>query len=122
MQRPIVLTLMAGLSVLYGVLGLYTVAGVASQGAAGGQVAVIGLISALFIAFGIGAWRLQAWGWLAGVIGHVVNIVATLLALVTQPQTLAQGLVSILLSVVVILYLNSEPVKRAFSGQQGAPG
>ena len=122
MERPPVLTLMAGLSVLYGVLGLYTVATVGAQGAPGSQVAVVGLISALFIAFGVGAWRLQAWGWLAGLIGHAVNIVATLLAVVTQPQGLLQGLVSILLSVVVILYLNSEPVKRAFSGEQGASG
>ena len=122
MPRPVVLTLMAGLSLLYGILGLYTVFGVVGQGVAGGQVAVIGLISLLLIAFGVGAWRLQAWGWLAGVIGHVINIVATLLALVTQPQNIAQGLVSILLSVVVILYLNSEPVKRAFSGEQGMSG
>ena len=122
MQRPPVLTLMAGLSLLYGVLGLYTAVTVASQGLAGGQVAVIALISALFIVFGVGAWRLQAWGWLAGLVGHAINIVATLLAVITQPAGFLQGLVSILLSVVVILYLNSEPVKRAFSREQTTSG
>ena len=122
MQRPLVLTLMAGLSVLYGILGLYTVVGVAGQGAGGGQVAVVGLISLLLVAFGVGAWLLRAWGWLAGIVGHVINIVATLLALVTQPRDFLQGLVSILLSVVVILYLNSEPVKRVFSREQGTSG
>ena len=122
MQRPPVLTLMAGLSLLYGVLGLYTAVTVAGQGLAGGQVAVIALISALFIVFGVGAWRLQAWGWLAGVLGHAINIAATLLAVITQPQGILQGLVSILLSVVVILYLNSEPVKRAFNREQSTSG
>lgn len=122
MQRPPILTLMAGLSLLYGVLGLYTVATVVGQGAAGGQVAIIGLISALFIVFALGAWRLQAWGWLAGVIGHAINILATLLAVLTQPEGILQGLVSILLSVVVILYLNSEPVKRAFNQEQSTSG
>src|SRR5687768_4296350 len=115
MQRPLLITVLAGVSILYGALGLFTVVTYLSQGVFNGQVAVVTLISILLLVFGFGAWGLRGWAWVAGVLGHGISIVATLLDMLTRPEGIGQAVVNLLLSVIIIVYLNTANVKQAFS-------
>ena len=143
MKRPTGITIVAVIAIVFGVfslllalLGLLGSALLASRVAAAAikysagtlayatiSDAVIGI---LFLAFGIGAWRLNGWAWTAGIIALVVEIVRDVAGVVMQGfkpgRSIIQG-ASIVIAVIVLWYLFRPNVRGAFrtAGQPSPP-
>lgn len=81
------------------------------------------LIGALYIAFSVGAWRLERWAWplgmAAGSLAIIVNgvrLLYNLFALVKgEPVSGVVGpILALIVGGVILYYLFSDPVQRAF--------
>jgi uncharacterized membrane protein (DUF2068 family) len=68
---------------------------------------VIGLIA------GYGLFTLKGWGWTLAVIFAIANIVSNLLGLF-QGANIVGGIIGIVISGLILYYLNTSTVKRAF--------
>jgi hypothetical protein len=109
------LGLIAGGALLGGVVG-------GSQGVALGSLAFIFGIVTLGIAiadlaFAYGAWTLKPWAWALGIIialASLVWIAVTGLASGDLVGTITSSIISIALWAIVLWYLNTPDVKRAF--------
>lgn len=124
--RPTGVTILAVLAAIGGVLGL--LAGVALLGlggvaAAGGSGllasfgAIFGILAiaqgALALAFAYGAWTLQPWGWMLGVVAFGLSLALSVLNVVGGGEISGQ-IVSILIGVAILYYLFTPAVKQAF--------
>jgi hypothetical protein len=109
------LGLIAGGALLGGVVG-------GSQGVALGSLAFIFGIVTLGIAiadlaFAYGAWTLKPWAWALGIIialASLVWIAVTGLASGDLVGTITSSIISIAIWAIVLWYLNTPDVKRAF--------
>ena len=74
---------------------------------------IIVLTGLAFWAAGLAAWRLQPYGWM---LGHILAIFGILEAIFTLlgNGNLNQALAATAFPLVLLWYLNREPVKRAF--------
>jgi hypothetical protein len=124
--RPQGVTILAILAAIGGVLGIFgglaalfggAVIGGLGGGALGGLLSIIGLValvqSALELAFAYGAWRLQPWAWTLGVAAAVISLVISVLWIIGG-QSLFNQAISIVIAAVILYYLNTPEVKRAF--------
>lgn len=126
-QRPTgitILAILAALGGIFGVLGGLTLLGFGSFFAAaglGGFAFVFGLIALVIgiaeLALAYGAWTLQTWAWQLGVLLQVVSIVWALVEVVLGYASIQGVIIGIVVSGVIIYYLNTPEVRRAF----GAP-
>src|SRR6476646_7418284 len=92
-QRPMGITILAVLAIIGGLFGLLgscalllggSVLAAAGGGGGGVVLGVVTLInSVLLLAFGVGAWTLQPWAWLLGVISQGISVVLGLWNIVT---------------------------------------
>jgi hypothetical protein len=129
-QRPIGVTILAVLAIIGGVLGILggvlillgggiiAASGVEGAGAVGGLIIVFAVISivigVLYLAFGIGAWGLKPWAWMLGVIGAALSILSSLFQVIFLQSDFTSQIVSIVISVIILVYLFTPGVRQAF--------
>lgn len=133
MQRPLGVTVLALLSLLSGAIGIIkgliwlgfggALAGITFlahpvAGAVIGGVALffggLAILTALFsLLFAWGAFGLKPWAWSFGVATHGFNLFWSLLV-VLGPGVLRERFVTILISAIVLFYLTTPEIKRAF--------
>lgn len=115
--------ILGGLLSLFGLSGAYSVYDMAWSGIAG----IIGLI------LGYAMWTLIPWARKAALLWYIISLIMTLviwfavllpvLALLFGPLAYSVGLIAILpslvISLIIILYLNTSGVKAAFEGVGG---
>ena len=134
MKRLGGITVLAILAVIYGVfnlllalLGLLGSALLASRVAAStikysaGTLAYAtisdALLGILFLAFGIGAWRLKGWAWKIGVAALVLDFVRQIIGFVIQglsAGTIIRDSLTIVVLLIVLWYLFRPNVRGAF--------
>jgi hypothetical protein len=135
MARPTGVTILAVLAAIGGVLGILVglaaigIGGFAgglvggTAGAAIGAVALIGglivlVVSVVELAIAYGFWNLRPWAWQWGIVLAAAQIVLAVLGAVgIFAGGLGGGFFSVVLSAVIIYYLNMPDIRRAF----GAP-
>jgi uncharacterized membrane protein (DUF2068 family) len=133
-QRPVGITILAVLSLISGAFGLLGACGVLGLGALlGGAVgkdgaAVIGVIAIIFgiftlgsallsLLFAYGAWFLKPWAWFWGIIAQGISAVSNLFNLISainNGTSVFGSIVGLAISGVIIYYLFTPEVKRAF--------
>jgi hypothetical protein len=127
MARPTGVTILAVLAAIggvFGILGGLALLGIgtffASAGL-GGLAFVFGLIALAVgiaeLAFAYGAWTLKPWGWTLGIVLAAVSIVLYVVEVVLGYADITGVIISIVISAVIIYYLNMPDIRRAF----GAP-
>jgi hypothetical protein len=136
MQRPRVITILAVLAAIGGVLGLFAALGLIGLGAVSGAAlglggeAVSGFLVGGFaifwglvtlvqsvadLAFAYGAWFLKPWAWMLGIVLQGISIFVALINWVgSSSGSFGSFLFSAVISGVIIYYLLTPEVKRAF--------
>jgi len=125
-ERPLGITILAVLAAIIGVLLLIAgLAAIGISGAAGGAsglVLLAGLLAlitaALELGFAYGAWTLKPWAWVLGVVGSGLSLLSAVLSVLGQ-GTLAGEIVNIAIAAVILYYLNTPAVRRAFGRGPG---
>ncbi|MBE9140230.1 hypothetical protein IQ254_24025 [Nodosilinea sp. LEGE 07088] len=132
-QRPTGVTILAVLQFIGGVLSLlfglsslfFGGLMVASYAAAtaGAEInmgpvlliaAVVAIISGLIgLLAGYGLFTLKGWGWTLAMVFSVINVISNVLGLI-QGGSVPGSIVGIVISGLIIYYLNQSNVKRAF--------
>lgn len=135
MKRPVGVTILAVIAVIYGIfslllalLGLLGSALLASGVAAAAirysagtlayatiSDAVLGI---LYLAFGIGAFRLKRWAWTSGVAALVLEVVRQIVGVVIQgfsAGTIVRDSITIVIALLVLGYLFRPNVRAAFA-------
>lgn len=133
-QRPTGITILAVLAFIGGILGicgglsgivggsffggLAASAGAGNATALGGMLVVYSIIALIFavadLVFGFGAWTLKPWAWMLGMVLFGLNIVFQLVAVLSGWSTLGGVIISIVIAGVIIYYLLTPDVKKAF--------
>ena len=133
-QRPMGITILAILAFIGGILGicgalsgivgasflggLAASVGASNATALGGMLVVYSIIALAFAAadlvFGFGAWTLKPWAWMLGMVLFGLNIVFQLVAVIAGWATFTGVLISLVISGVIIYYLLTPEVKKAF--------
>lgn len=136
MQRPTVITILAVLAAIGGVLGIFGALGLIGIGAVGGAIMGAGgeaaagfligafaivwglvtlVISVADLAFAYGAWGLKPWAWMLGIILQGASIfIAFINWIGGNSGGFGSFLISAVISGVIIYYLLTPEVKRAF--------
>jgi hypothetical protein len=129
MQRPRIITILAVLAAIGGVLGIFggialmgvgAVSGVVGAGFLVGGLAIFwGLLTLVLsvaeLAFAYGAWGLKPWAWMLGIVLQGVSIFMALINWVgSSSGSFGSFLFSAVISGVIIYYLLTPEVKRAF--------
>ncbi len=131
MQRPTGITILAVLAFIggvFGILGAFAlIAGGAIIGAAGasavtsaggGLIAVYGILvlilSVVELVFAVGAWGLKPWAWQLGVILEGFSIVLSIISILVGWSTIGNQIVSVAIAAIIIYYLMTPDIKRAF--------
>jgi len=132
MKRPAGVTILAVLAVIYGIfslllalLGLLGSALVASgvghvqYGAGTLAYATItdAVLGILYLAFGVGAFRLKGWAWTAGVVALVLDGVRQIVGVIIHgfsASTIVGFIGTIVIALVVLWYLFRSDVRAAF--------
>jgi uncharacterized membrane protein (DUF2068 family) len=93
-------------------------AGASNAAVLGGMAAVYSIVALGFavadLVFGFGAWTLKPWAWMLGMVLFGLNIVFQLVAVVAGWATFGGVLISLVISGVIIYYLLTPEVKKAF--------
>ena len=133
-QRPMGITILAVLALIGGILGICGgLAGIVGASFLGGLAASVGagnatalsgmaVVSSIialafavaYLVFGFGAWTLKPWAWMLGMVLSGLNIVFQLVAVIAGWSTLGGVLISVVISGVIIYYLLTPEVKKAF--------
>lgn len=132
MQRPTGVTILAVLAIVYGVFSLLLAllgllgsallaSGVGNVGYGAGTLvyatisdAVLGI---LYLAFGIGAFRLKGWAWTTGVVALVLDVVRTMVGVVIRGVSAGESVgavITIVIALLVLWYLFRPHVRAAF--------
>ena len=134
MKRPVGITILAVVAIIYGIfnlllalLGLLGSALLASRVAAAAikysagtlayatiSDAVLGIV---FLAFGIGALRLKGWAWTTGIAALVLELVRQIVGVVIQGfsvGTIVRDSITIVIALVLLWYLFRPDVRAAF--------
>jgi hypothetical protein len=121
-------SILAILAIIGGVLGLLgsfailgfgsvaTAAGAGILGFAGIGVGVVMLVGSLLnLLFGYGAWNLRPWAWWWGMIANGLPILGALVGLILGgTESLGSAIGSTLLNIIIVVYLLTPGVQRAF--------
>jgi hypothetical protein len=132
MKRPVGVTILAVIALIYGIfsllLALLGLLGQALKASGIGHVqysagtlayatitdAVVGI---LFLAFGIGAFSLKRWAWTTGVIALVVDVVRQIVGVVLHGFSASNAVgfvITIVLALILLWYLFRPHVRAAF--------
>jgi hypothetical protein len=132
MKRPVGVTILAVITIIYGIfsllLALLGLLGSALLASGVGNVkytagtlayatiadAVLGI---LYLTFGIGAFRLKGWAWTAGVVALVLDVVRQIVGFVIQgfsASRIVGPIITIVIALLVLWYLFRPHVRAAF--------
>ena len=134
MKRPVGVTILAVIAIIYGIfslllalLGLLGSALLASHVAAAaikyspGTLAYAtisdSILGILYLAFGIGAFRMKGWAWTAGVVALLLEVVRQIVGIVIQgfkPGTIVIDGIVIVIALLLLWYLFRPNVRGAF--------
>ncbi len=134
MKRPVGVTILAVIAIIYGIFSLLLallgllgsalaasgVAAVASRYSAGTLAyATIsdGVRGILFLAFGIGAFRLKGWAWTTGIVALVLEVVSNIVSVVIRgfsARTIVVPIITIVIALLLLWYLFRPNVRAAF--------
>lgn len=118
--RPTGITILAVLSAISGVLGLFGGFVVLGLGAAilGGAGALLGLailaLAALSIALAWGFWTLQPWAWPLGVVLEGASIVLAIVQFLVADTGIFSTVISVAIAGAILYYLNQPTIKALF--------
>jgi len=126
--RPTGITIIAVLAIIGGILGvigaclIFSVTTLSAGALSSGGLAFAGIVVAIltlaravaYLAFGFGAWNLQPWAWMVGMIVAAASIVISLLSVILGYSNIGSELLSIIVAGVILYYLNTPGVKAAF--------
>ena len=125
--RPTGITILAVLSAIGGVLSIIAGIGLVGLGGIGaastGQAALFGM-GAIFgllllvsgianLAFAYGAWTLQPWAWMLGVVLQLISLGLAVLTIVGGGDISGQ-IIGIAISAIILYYLMQPGIKAAF--------
>jgi hypothetical protein len=127
-QRPTGITILAVLSAIGGVLGVFggfslvvlgSAVGVATGEAGlgalgfvfGGLTLILGFVG---IALAFGFWTLRPWAWPLGVILELVNIGVSVAQVALGYASIFSVAISVVVAGIILYYLNQPHIKRAF--------
>jgi hypothetical protein len=132
-KRPVILTILAILAIIGGVVSLLLglagifATGLLATGAVTGThatatsttevaIATVALIvlGILYLAFGIGTFMSKSWGWTAGVLAVALYIVNNIISVIFG-GSIASGVIGILIALVLIWYLFRPSVRKAYA-------
>jgi hypothetical protein len=132
MKRPVGITILAVIAIIYGIFSLLLAllgllgsallaAGVGNVKYAAGTLAYATIADAvlgiLYLAFGVGAFRLKGWAWTAGVVALVLDIVRQIVGFVIQgfgANRIVGPIITIVIALLVLVYLFRPHVRAAF--------
>lgn len=127
MARPTGVTILAvlaaigGFFLILGGLALLGLGGLFASAGLGGFAFVFGLLALALgvaeLAIAYGFWTLAPWAWRWGIILTVVSIVLNVVQVVLGYSDITSVIVSIVVSAIIVYYLNLPDIRRAF----GAP-
>jgi uncharacterized membrane protein (DUF2068 family) len=66
----------------------------------------------LALAFAYGAWMLKPWAWMLGMVAFGISLVLSVLGIINGD--FSGQIISILIAIAVLYYLNTPAVKAAF--------
>jgi len=138
MKRPVGVTILAILAIIYGAFSLL----LALLGLLGSALLASGIAAAtikysagtlvyatiadtvlgvLYLVFGIGAFQLKGWAWTTGVIALALDVVRTIVGVVTQGFSASKIVVAVITLVIlaVALWYLFRPNVRAAFGKVG---
>jgi hypothetical protein len=149
MNRPMGVTILGWVAIVFGALGLIAAimgafaamalmavgAGAVGLGGAAGGVALAGgafLLLALVVwagvlclvevAFGVGALQLKPWAWTLGMIWTWVSVATNLLTVIANRGSGILGaVIGILVAIAILYYLYTDEVKAAFGKSAQVP-
>jgi hypothetical protein len=132
MKRPVGVTILAVLAIIYGIfslllallglLGSALVAlGVGNVKYSAGTLAYATITDAvlgiLYLAFGIGAFSLKRWAWITGVVALVLDVVRQIVGVVMHGFSASATvgfIITIVVAIVALWYLFRPNVRAAF--------
>ena len=114
-QRPLGITILAVLAFIGGVFGLIG----AFPLLTGANSMIYGIIALLiavaYLAFGYGAWTLQPWAWMLGLVIAGAGILIQILYLFLIPgYNIVSVIIGAIIPAIIIYYLMTPGVRRAF--------
>jgi hypothetical protein len=135
MKRPTGVTIIAVIAIIYGILSLLLAllgllgSALLASGVAGASIrysagtlayATIAdvVLGALYLAFGIGAFRLKGWAWTVGITALVLDVVRQIVGLVviqgfTASKIVGAGITAVI-ALLLLWYLFRPSVRAAF--------
>jgi hypothetical protein len=127
-SRPTGVTVLAVLAAIGGIFGVLAGLGllglgslVAASTGLGGLALIIGLLILVIgvaeLALAYGFWNLRPWAWQYGLLLAVLSVVLNVIELVLGYTSFTSVIVSLVISGIIVYYLNTPDVRRAF----GAP-
>jgi hypothetical protein len=132
MKRPVGVTILAVIAIIYGIFSLLLAllgllgsallaSGVGNVRYAAGTLAYATISDAvlgiLYLAFGIGAFRLKGWAWTTGVVALVLDVVRQIVGVVIHgfsASNIVGFIITIVIALVVLWYLFRPNVRAAF--------
>jgi uncharacterized membrane protein (DUF2068 family) len=132
MKRPLGVTILAILAIIGGILAiigsllLFLAGGAIAGGAAATgtthlsatvvltQAVVALILGILDLVWGVGALRLRPWAWMLGIGLGILYILSLVLNIVLTGGVTTGDIVSAVISVIIIAYLFTPGVRRAF--------
>jgi hypothetical protein len=107
-RRPAGITVLAALWAIVGLLWISMI----TQGGGVGLLS-IGVVG-LFLALGYGTWALKPWAWALGIAVAILGLFVGVSTLIRDATQVVSAIPSIAISVLIIWYLTTAPVKAAF--------
>jgi hypothetical protein len=132
MKRPVGVTILAVIAIIYGVfslllalLGLFgallKASGVAPVAYSAGTLAYAtasdAILGILYLLFGIGALRLKGWAWTVGVVALALDVVRSIVGMIMQGFSVSKitiPIITIVIALVLFWYLVRPNVRAAF--------
>ena len=135
MKRPVGITVLATLALVVGLIELVSALGFlgvsmfalpawmgVASGVSSGLTLGVGVLSLVIavaiVAFGIGALQLRSWAWMTGIVVFGLELIGGVVQLFSTGIAIAPVLI-VVLSVVILGYLYSTPVREAFGAEMG---
>ena len=139
-HRPTILTILAALSIIGGVLSILiglvaltggglaelsgSLRGSATTDAVGALLFVVGVAALvggiISLLFGIGTLEGRHWAWTLGIASQILSLIGALLAIITGGihgnigSAIAHNIVNILIALAILYYLNTPAVRAYF--------
>jgi hypothetical protein len=112
-QRPLGITILAVLAFIGGIFGLIGALGLLTASPIYGIIALV--IAVAYLAFGYGAWTLQPWAWMLGLVIAGAGILLQILYLfLISGYSIVNVIVGAIIPAIIIYYLMTPGVKKAF--------